>query len=135
MPPPQDPHLLCKERYCKKMAYNKVDTLMAQVKWSEISSALSKDGRVRLADYAEQYGVSVPTMRKMMEKKYGATVSFRRGRTGGVYPGVGFQAPLSSAAATAAAAVNYTPESLVEVSAISDDEVEKAVDRILGVEA
>lgn len=112
------------------MAYNKVDTLMAQVKWSEISSALSKDGRVRLADYAEQYGVSVPTMRKMMEKKYGATVSFRRGRTGGVYPCVGFQAPVSSAAA-----VTYTPESPVEVSAISDDEVEKAVDRILGVEA
>jgi hypothetical protein len=47
------------------MANNKVDTLMDQVKWTDITNTLATDGRIRLADYAEQYGVSIPTMRKM----------------------------------------------------------------------
>jgi len=134
VPPPEK--TLFPRKVLQKMAYNKVDTLMAQVKWSEISSALATDGRVRLADYADKYGVSVPTMRKMMEKKYGTTVNFRRGRTGGVYPTAGFQAPLGLGSnTTTPVAVNYVPDAPVEVDEITDDEVEKAVDRILGVEA
>jgi len=74
-------------------------------------------------------------MRKMMERKYGTTVDFRRGRTGGVYPTTGFQAPIGSSIPSTPAVVNYAPETSVEVGAITDEEVEKTVDRILGVEA
>lgn len=118
------------------MAYDKVTTLMAQVKWVEISAAIEKNGRIRLADYAEKYGVSIPTMRKMMEKKYGATVQFRRGRTGGVYPTPGnwISNPSVEKAKKAAASVNYVPDTPVSVSA-DDAEAEAAVDRILGVGA
>lgn len=118
------------------MAYDKVTTLMAQVKWVEISAAIEKNGRIRLADYAEKYGVSIPTMRKMMEMKYGATVQFRRGRTGGVYPTPGnwISNPSVEKAEKAAASVNYVPDTPVSVSA-DDAEAEAAVDRILGVGA
>jgi hypothetical protein len=114
------------------MAYNKVATLMAQVKWSEISAALTKDGRVRLADYADKYGVSIPTMRKMMEQKFGTSVEFRRGRTGGVYPTPDFT---KSDVDASTASVNYVPDAPVTVTPAEDAETEAAVDRILGVEA
>ena len=116
------------------MAYDKVSTLMAQVNWFDISAAIEKNGRVRLADYAEKYGVSIPTMRKMMEKKYGTTVQFRRGRTGGVYPTPGdwISNPSVEKAEARAAAVNYVPDAPVSISA---DDTEAAVDRILGVGA
>lgn len=118
------------------MAYDKVTTLMTQVKWVEISAAIEKNGRIRLADYAEKYGVSIPTMRKMMEKKYGTTIQFRRGRTGGVYPTPGdwISNPSVEKAEKAAASVNYVPDTPVSVSA-DDAEAEAAVDRILGVGA
>ena len=116
------------------MAYDKVSTLMAQVNWFDISAAIEKNGRVRLADYAEKYGVSIPTMLKMMEKKYGTTVQFRRGRTGGVYPTPGdwISNPSVEKAEARAAAVNYVPDAPVSISA---DDTEAAVDRILGVGA
>ena len=118
------------------MAYDKVSTLMAQVNWFDISAAIEKNGRVRLADYAEKYGVSIPTMLKMMEKKYGTTVQFRRGRTGGVYPTPGdwISNPSVEKAEARAAAVNYAPDAPVSVTA-DDAETEAAVDRILGVGA
>lgn len=122
------------------MAYDKVSTLMAQVNWFDISAAIEKNGRIRLADYAEKYGVSIPTMRKMMEKKYGTTIQFRRGRTGGVFPTPGDWISNPSVekakdrAAAAAASVNYVPDAPVSVSA-DDADAEAAVDRILGVGA
>lgn len=126
----------CKKGKRKKMAYDKVTALMAQVKWSEISAAIEKDGRVRLADYAEKYNVSIPTMRKMMEKKYGTTIQFRRGRTGGVFPTPGNWVSNTSTkkVESAVESVNYVPDAPVEVSAV-DAETESQVDRILGVGA
>jgi len=114
------------------MANNKVDTLMDQVKWADITNALATDGRIRLADYAEQYGVSIPTMRKMFEAKYGVEIEFRRGRTGGVYPTSKFthgtkdeENAENEDAATEVGEVTYD----------TDTSVEKQVDAILGVEA
>lgn len=115
------------------MANNKVASLMAQVKWSEFSSNLTKSGRVRLADYAEKYGVSIPTMRKMVEQKYGKTVTFRRGRTGGVFPTPAFNAGTSGSTngAPAVGSVNYVPDEPVSI----DPATEKIVDNILGTSA
>jgi len=123
------------------MAYNKVNGLMANVKWTEIYAALDSGDRVRLADYAEQYGVSVPTMRKMMERKFGTKIEFRRGRTGGVFttsdwtlygaPSWVKSSDMSSEKGIAAAVVNYVPDAPVSV----DSETEAIVDSILGVDA
>lgn len=112
------------------MANNKVSSLMPKVKWSEISTALTKNGRIRLGDWAGKYGVSVPTMRKMVELKYGTTITFRRGRMGGVFTKPGFSAGEGNSD-TKVAAVNYVPDSPATVDAAT----EAIVDNILGVGA
>lgn len=110
------------------MANNKVASLMGRVKWSEFSSNLVSSGRVRLADYADQYGVSIPTMRKMVEQKYGKTVIFRRGRTGGVFPTPEFS---KSVVSTPVGSVTYVPDPKIAVDAAT----ERIVDNILGAAA
>lgn len=114
------------------MAYNKVETLISNVKWSEISNAIEKDGRVRLADYAEKYGVSIPTMRKLFQQKYGVEIEFRRGRTGGVFPTKKWQNVENDTSnaeedSQEVVSVKYSPD--------ADSSVEAQVDKILGVES
>lgn len=114
------------------MANNKIEKIFPKVDWNGVSSTMESSGKLRLADFANEYGVSVPTMRKILERKFGSKIMFRRGRTGGVFPAADFPyAPK----AVPTGLVSYSEDSASAVTAVVDDETEAIVDSILGIEA
>lgn len=118
------------------MANNKIDKVFPKVDWDGVTSTMASDGKLRLAVFAKEYGVSIPTMRKILERKYGAKIQFRRGRTGGVFPASGFPfpSPVTATAAPAVARVNYSEDSS-SATMVEDAETESIVDSILGIES
>jgi hypothetical protein len=114
------------------MANNKIDKVFPNMDWNRVSTTLQKSGKIRLAEFANTYGVSIPTMRKILERKYGSSLQFRRGRTGGVFPTKDF--PFSSTGTSRVTYSDSDASSVVPVTEI-DEETEAIVDSILGVEA
>lgn len=115
------------------MANNKIDKVFPKMDWNGVSSTLQKSGKIRLAEFADAYGVSIPTMRKILERKYGTAIQFRRGRTGGVFPTKDF--PFSSTGGPSPARVTYSDSNSPAVVPMTDEdaETESIVDSILGV--
>lgn len=52
---------------------------------SHLDTILNSGGKVRMHDVAENLGVSLPTVRRLLSERYGNTIVFLRGRKGGVY--------------------------------------------------
>lgn len=56
-----------------------------KISWTEVSTALKSAGGLKLTQFAKEKGLAAPTLRKMIEERYGANVEFRRGRYGGAF--------------------------------------------------
>lgn len=54
------------------------------VDWDNVTSRLSDGSLNKLEQFAEQYGISRPTAKKLLQDKYGSSIVFVRGRSGGI---------------------------------------------------
>lgn len=52
---------------------------------SHLDTTLNSGGKVRMHDVAENLGVSLPTVRRLLAERYGDSIVFLRGRKGGIY--------------------------------------------------
>ena len=62
---------------------NTQDPASVTVDWNAFEAEVSADGKARLANFAEKYGVWPVDARKMIADKYGDRADFRKGRYGG----------------------------------------------------
>lgn len=52
---------------------------------SHFDSTLNSGGKVRMKDVAAHFGVSLPTVRRLLSERYGDSIVFLRGRKGGIF--------------------------------------------------
>jgi hypothetical protein len=57
---------------------------IVNVDWSIVLNGLTSGSITKIEHFASMYNISRPTAKKMLAEKYGSSIVFTRGRSGGI---------------------------------------------------